>query len=702
MSLLTVRDLQVTFPSERGDVHAVRGVDLDLERGRTLCLVGESGSGKSATAAAINGLLPRFASVRGSVQLEGRELVGLSDREMSALRGLRIGMVFQDPLTALTPMFSVGRQLSDAVRVHQQVSAAAAWRRAVELLDLVGIRDPQRRAKNFPHEFSGGMRQRVVIALAIANNPDLLIADEPTTALDVTVQAQILDVLRTAQRETGAGLLLITHDLGVVAGHADDVAVMYAGRIVERAPVDELFAHPRMPYTVGLLGALPGTGDVRTPLLAIPGSPPQLLEAPTGCPFAARCPVATEACLDGEPDLVEAGAPGHWSACIRAGELAAGTLDAGASARSEPSPDTAPSAPSAHEDAPDDGAPVLRVRGLRKTYPVTKGRILRREIGRTVAVRGVDLDLWPGETHGLVGESGSGKTSTFMEIMGLREPEAGTVELLGHRVDAHLGREERRRLSAEVQLVMQDVGSSLSPKLTIFDVLAEPLQAHGWPKARIEARVDELLGLVGLDESVLDRFPSAFSGGQRQRIAIARALALDPRVVVLDEPVSALDMSVQADVLNLLVRLQEQLGIAMLVIAHDLAVVRHLSDRVSVMYLGTIVETAPADELFDEPLHPYTQALLSASPVPDPAVERSRERIVLVGEAEADPDDEGCVFRNRCPLHQRLDPEGQRRCRSPQPLRGDGHRVACHAATTAHPRTTTPLSPTPTTTEGSR
>ncbi|WP_296137441.1 ABC transporter ATP-binding protein [uncultured Tessaracoccus sp.] len=699
MSLLTVRDLQVTFPSERGDVHAVRGVDLDLERGRTLCLVGESGSGKSATAAAINGLLPRFASVRGSVQLDGRELVGLSDREMSALRGLRIGMVFQDPLTALTPMFSVGRQLSDAVRVHQQLSASAAWRRAVELLDLVGIRDPQRRAKNFPHEFSGGMRQRVVIALAIANDPDLLIADEPTTALDVTVQAQILDVLRTAQRETGAGLLLITHDLGVVAGHADDVAVMYAGRIVERAPVDELFAHPRMPYTIGLLGALPGTGDARTPLLAIPGSPPQLLEAPTGCPFAARCPVVTEACLDGEPALVEAGASGHWSACVRAGELAAGTLDAAASAGRHPSSGTTPPAP---DDAPDDGAPVLRVRGLRKTYPVTKGRILRREVGRTVAVRGVDLELWPGETHGLVGESGSGKTSTFMEIMGLREPEAGTVELLGHRVDAHLGREERRRLSAEVQLVMQDVGSSLSPKLTIFDVLAEPLQAHGWPKARIEARVEELLGLVGLDASVLDRFPSAFSGGQRQRIAIARALALDPRVVVLDEPVSALDMSVQADVLNLLVRLQEQLGIAMLVIAHDLAVVRHLSDRVSVMYLGTIVETAPADELFDEPLHPYTQALLSASPVPDPAVERSRERIVLVGEAEADPDDEGCVFRNRCPLYRRLDPDGQRRCRAPQPLQGDGHRVACHVATTAHSRTTTPPSLTPTTTEGSR
>lgn len=681
MSLLSVRDLTVTFESERGMVHAVRGVDLDLERGQTLCLVGESGSGKSATASAINGLLPPSATVTGSVELDGQQIRGLDDRSMSRIRGRRIGMVFQDPLSALTPMFTVGRQISDAVRVHQQLTKQQAWQRAIELLGLVGIREPAKRASSFPHEFSGGMRQRVVIALAIANNPDLLIADEPTTALDVTVQAQILEVLDTAKRETGAGLLLITHNLGVVAGHADDVAVMYAGRVVERAEVRELFARPRMPYTIGLLGAIPRVSDAdRTPLLAIPGEPPQLLVEPDGCPFAERCPAVVEACRVGEPPLAVVDKSGgeHSAACVRAGEIEGGTLDVSRLFERGPAPDEG-----AREHAEEQ---VLRVRGLVKTYPVTTGAILRRTIGRTTAVRGVDLDLYAGETHGLVGESGSGKTSTIMELVQLAAPEQGSIELLGHQVDQRLPRAQRNELRHQVQLVMQDVGGSLSPKLTIFEVLAEPLQAAGWKRERIEARVYELLELVGLRREVVDRFPGAFSGGQRQRIGIARALALGPRIVVLDEPVSALDMSVQADVLNLLVRLQKQLDVAFLVIAHDLSVVRYLSDRVSVMYLGQIVETATSHELFDRPQHPYTRALLSASPVPDPEVEQNRERILLSDELEPEADPTGCVFRSRCPLFGTLDEGARARCREPQQLvaraTDDSHRVACHVAGT--------------------
>ena len=677
MTLLNVRDLHVTFESERGPVRAVRGVDLNLERGRTLCLVGESGSGKSATAGAVMGLLPPTAHVSGEVALDGEILTGLSDKEMSRIRGKRIGMVFQDPLSALTPMFTIGRLLADAVRVHQDISKARAWQRAVELLDLVGIREPAKRASDFPHEFSGGMRQRVVIAMAVANNPDLIIADEPTTALDVTVQAQILETLRTAQRETGAGVLLITHNLGVVAGYADDVDVMYAGKVVEQAPVEPAFAAPRMPYTIGLLGAVPTvSSQEREPLTAIPGEPPQLAAEPTGCPFADRCPAAVEACRQGEPELRRVG-PDHAAACVRADEIAAGTLDVASLFGRGPSPEQGGDRHESEE--------VLRVRRLVKTYPITKGAILRRTVGRTTAVRGVDLDLRAGETLGLVGESGSGKSSTLMELMRLAPPESGSVELLGTPITDDLTSADRSRIRSGVQLVMQDVSGSLSPRLTVYDILAEPLQVSGLGRSAIESRVYELLDLVGVDRSAVDRFPSAFSGGQRQRIGMARALALGPRVVILDEPVSALDMSVQAEVLNLLVHLQKRLGMAFLVIAHDLSVVRYLSDRVSVMYLGTIVETAPTSELFGRPRHPYTQALLSASPVPDPRIERHRERILLTGEAHALADETGCVFRERCPLYRQLDDAGKARCAQPQtlaPVNGATHQVACHAAAT--------------------
>jgi len=668
--LLSVRDLHVTFPSERGPVDAVRGVSFDIHPGRTLALVGESGSGKSAAAMSVVGLLPPAARVTGDVCLGDRSLLGLTDRQWSSVRGRRIGVVFQDPLSALTPILSVGRQLTDAVRVHTDLSKQRAWGRAVELLDLVGIPDPARRAREFPHQFSGGMRQRVVIALAIANDPDLIIADEPTTALDVTVQAQILDVLEVAKAETGAGVLLITHDLGVVAGHADDVAVMYAGRIVEQAPVTELYRTPAMPYTLGLIGSVPDPEAARRrPLVPIEGEPPSPLDRAPGCPFAPRCPLVEDACREAEPALVPV-ATGHTVACRRSDQVVSRRPD-----------EVFPGAVAADHGALGAEA-VLRVSGLGRTYPVTKGAVLRRRVGTLHAVSDVSFEIRGGETFCLVGESGSGKTTTLLEILRLRPPESGSVEVLGRDVATTSPREVAARLRQSVQLVMQDPQGALDPRLPVFDLLAEPLRAARFDARATSARVSELLDLVGLPRDSLDRFPAAFSGGQRQRLAIARALATRPRLLALDEPVSALDVSVQASVLNLLARLKAELGLALLVVAHDLAVVRHIADRIAVMYLGHIVETGPAETLFASPRHPYTQALLSAVPIPDPERERARGRVVLTGEqpsAAALPT--GCVFADRCPLRPTLPEDLQQRCRAerPVPADHDGVQVACHA-----------------------
>ncbi|MFE7612142.1 dipeptide ABC transporter ATP-binding protein [Streptomyces celluloflavus] len=675
--VLSVRDLRISFPSEAGPVEAVRGVSFDLLPGRTLGIVGESGSGKSATAMGIMGLLPPSAALTGQVLLGGRDLAGLGDKALSEVRGKSIGMVFQDPLSALTPIFSVGRLLSDTLRIHQDLTKRAAWEQAVQLLDLVGIPDPRNRAGSFPHEFSGGMRQRVVIALAIANKPSVLVADEPTTALDVTVQAQILDVLRLAQEETGAGLVLITHDLGVVAGHADDIAVMYAGRFVERADVAELFRRPVMPYTAGLLAAVPTVeSGVPRPLVPIGGEPPALVGLPAGCPFANRCALALDACRAAEPELREI--TGHGDvACLRADEIADGSLD--------PAGTAAPGDRDAHPEHAGTGEVVLRVEDLVKTFPVTKGAVLKRRAGTLHAVNRVSFELRAGETLGLVGESGSGKTTTLLEILRLRRPEGGRIEIAGTDVGAAGSAARIRELRRDVQIVMQDPLGALDPRLPVYQLLAEPLQAIGRDRESIRARIRELLALVGLDDAVRDRFPAALSGGQRQRVGIARALATEPRLLVLDEPLSALDVSVQAGVINLLARLKRELGLAYLVVAHDLAVVRYVSDRIAVMYLGHIVETGDTETLFSDPRHPYTRALLSAIPVPDPQRERSRERVVLAGEQpSATRVPAGCVFVDRCPLYRLAGEDVRQRCRTERPalvpVAGQpGHRYACHA-----------------------
>jgi peptide/nickel transport system ATP-binding protein len=690
--VLSVRDLRVSFPSEAGRVDAVRGVDFDLHPGDTLGIVGESGSGKSVTSMAVMGLLPDYAAVSGSITLAGRELLGLDDKAMSKIRGRELGMIFQDPLSSLTPIFSVGTQLVEALRIHQDLDGGVAWKRAVELLDLVGIPNAKERARAFPHEFSGGMRQRVVIAMAIANDPKVIIADEPTTALDVTVQAQILEVLTLAQAETGAGLIMITHDLGVVAGTADEVMVMYAGRPVEKAPVDELFARPRMPYTIGLLGAVPrvDTGD-RSPLVPIRGNPPLLVDQPPGCPFAPRCPIPVPVCTEQEPDLTPlpatAGGSGpspgtgsvHSVACIRAHVIEDGRIGG------EPVyPLPEMPAPPADRPPREQRPAVLEIEGLSKTFPLLKGALLKRRVGWVYAVSDIDLDIREGETLGLVGESGCGKTSTLIEIMNLRPPAHGSIKVGGVDVATLSGRADERELRRRLQMVFQDPMGALDPRLTVYDILAEPLRAVGeTDRQKIAVRVGELMELVGLDPAHDDRFPTAFSGGQRQRIGIARALATNPSLVVLDEPVSALDVSIRAGVINLLDELRTRLGLSYLFVAHDLSVVRHISDRVAVMYLGRIVEIGAVDEVFDNPRHPYTEALLSAIPVPDPAVERTRERVILRGDlpnpTDASP---GCRFASRCPLHLTLRPDQRARCTDETPpltgTHGVDHLNACH------------------------
>ena len=671
--IMQVRDLHVSFATEAGVCRAVRGVNFDLWRGRTLGIVGESGSGKSVTALSLIGLLDDNAKVTGSIIK--------TDEEMSEIRGERIAMVFQDPLSALTPMFTIGDQIAEGLITHHpDMSKQQIHDRCVELLDLVGIPQPEERLSSFPHQFSGGMRQRVMIAIAIANNPDVIIADEPTTALDVTIQAQILDVLAKAQKETGAAVVLITHDLGVVAGAADDILVMYAGRPVERASIDDVFQHPSMPYTMGLLGAVPKPHIAASQrLVPIQGNPPSLVDIPKGCPFSPRCPLATPECSLSEPNLevVDANS-GHLASCRRLQEI----IDKNMKYTDVfPVPDLLPAD---WADVPRDQRPVtLEVDHLVKHFPLTGGGMFRRTIGQVAAVDDVTFKIRQGETLALVGESGSGKSTTLMEIMNLMKPEDGRIVVLGHDLAELKKKAERKALRKDLQIIFQDPMSSLDPRMPIYDVLAEPLKVHKWSKEKINRRIGELMELVGLNPDYVDRFPAQFSGGQRQRISIARALATDPKVLLLDEPIASLDVSIQAGIINLLEDLQAKLKISYLFVAHDLAVIRHISDRVAVMYLGQVVELGETEDVFTHPRHPYTQALLSAIPVPDPVVERTRQRIILKGDLPSPSEKHpGCRFASRCPVKLRLTPEQQKMCETKRPVLTSDDQIAtefaCH------------------------
>ena len=700
LPLLEVDGLCTSFDTVAGTVRSVDGVSWQLAAGETLGIVGESGCGKSVTALSIMRLVPtppgRHA---GAVRYRGTDLLHLPEKAMRGIRGDRISMIFQEPMTSLNPVLTVGRQIAETVTLHQKLSRRAAQARAIEMLRLVQIAEPERRVDEYPHQLSGGMRQRVMIALALACNPEVLIADEPTTALDVTIQAQILELLRDLQRRLGMAVVMITHDLGVVAESCDRVVVMYAGRKVEEASVLDLFDHPLHPYTRALMASMPSLNATAARLIEIPGMVPAPQESVRGCAFAPRCAYATERCRREEPAL-EAHRPDHEVACsevervvqspppaatmplndARSERRHAGTgvsrmtsapgILAGIRAALDPTLDPPPSAP-----------PLLEVRGLTKHYCAPR-RWPRRAPPIVRAVDDVSFTLTSGETLALVGESGCGKTTTGKAVLRLIEPTAGSVRLEGEELLAlPLGTmRERRR---DMQIIFQDPYASLNPRLTAGEIVAEPLRnfkATGYRNAaERRERAAWLFAKVGLRAEALGRYPHEFSGGQRQRLGIARALALQPKLIVCDEPVSALDVSVQAQVINLLMDLQAEFGIAYLFVAHDLTVVRHISHRVAVMYLGHIVEVADRDTLFAASRHPYTEVLLSAVPVADPR--RKPSRILLAGDPPSPVNPpSGCRFHTRCPLAQPVCSE-QKPALKPREVRSAAaseHLVACH------------------------
>ena len=668
-TLLTVDGLTIQFATPDGWLTVVDDVGFRVRVGETVGLVGESGSGKTVTSLGVMGLLPRRSArrVRGSVWLRGRELTALDDAEMRRVRGNEISMIFQEPMTSLNPAFSVGNQIAEAVRLHRGATRRAAWDRAVEMLDLVGIPDARRRAADYPHAFSGGMRQRAMIAMALACEPKLLIADEPTTALDVTIQAQVLDLIRSLQQAMGMAVLFVTHDLGVVADICDRVVVMYAGQVVEEATSAGLFSRPHHPYADALLASMPQLGTAGGDHLhVIPGRVPNPGRMPEGCRFHPRCEHAIDVCRSSEVPLVGITDDGRVR-CLRAEEL---HLAGSRWAEAQLAPADRPTGPGA--------APLLELRNLSKSFPVRSG-LLKRVVGQVQAVDGIDLTVHQGETVGLVGESGSGKSTVARVALRLIEPTGGTIWFDGQDMTA-LDQGELRRHRRGMQMVFQDPYSSLDPRATIGDTIGEPLAVHEHlRKGQREARAAELLRQVGLAPQYLRRYPHEFSGGQRQRIAIARALALRPRLLICDEPVSSLDVSTQSQVINLLIDLQQELGLAYLFIAHDLSVVRHMSDRIAVMYLGQIVELGPAESVYRTPRHPYTEALLSAIPIPDPVHQRERRRIVLVGDVPSPlHPPSGCHFRTRCPYAMPI-------CAEQAPERfvaSDGTAVACHLHTT--------------------
>jgi peptide/nickel transport system ATP-binding protein len=645
--VLRVRDLVTNFDTERGLVRAVNGVSFDLHARETLGIVGESGSGKSVTAMSLLRMVRRPGRVEsGEITYHGRDLVTLPEKGLREVRGGGIGMIFQDPMSSLNPVMRIRGQLVEAMRTHGKFTAAQARTRAVDLMRRVGIPDPDARLADYPHAFSGGMRQRVMIAMALANEPDVLIADEPTTALDVTIQAQILDLLAELNRDLGTAIVLITHNLGVIARSCQRVAVMYGGRIVEQAPVDELFAAPRHPYTRALLAATPRLANSRTlPLIPIEGRPPDLSAPIPGCPYAARCEAAVDRCHDEHPPTYRE-ANREWACWVAGPE---GRLPSR----------LVPDNPSPQEELPGRPDPLLAVDDLVKTFPVKRPSTrFRRRTVHVSAVDGVGFSIAPGETLGLVGESGCGKSTLARALLGIHPATSGTIRFDGRDVGTLRGT-ELAWYRGQTQLVFQDPMSSLNPRLTVGDAVGEPLLVHRIAGGeRAKRRVGELLELVGLDPRVASRYPHEFSGGQRQRIVIARALAVNPRLLVCDEAVSALDVSLQAQILNLLRDLQRELGLAYLFIGHDLATVRHISHRIMVMYLGHVVESGPAEKTTANPWHPYTASLLSAVPEPDPPGERRRKRIVLTGDVPSPmTPPPACRFHTRCPIGPTTNPE---------------------------------------------
>ena len=760
--VLDIQNLSTHIKLTSSVVQAVGNIDLHVDAGETLGVVGESGCGKSMTGLSIMGLLPPGgAIVGGSIKLDGRELVGLKPEDMRRIRGNEVAMIFQDPLTSLDPTKTLGYQVAEPVRLHRNATKTEAMDRAVEVLSLVGLPRPKERLEDYPHQLSGGLRQRVMIAMALANEPKLLIADEPTTALDVTIQAQILTLLRDLKDRLGMAMLLITHDMGVIAGHADRVNVMYAGRVVETTEAGKLFAEMHHPYTQALLASIPRLSqDTRKALHAIPGLPPDLSNPPSGCRFAPRCTRATDKCRTDEPSL-SGKTSDHLYSCWHPvdGPLSLELMGAGgpdaastglAAAADEPGfvpdaliADSAPAEVGMNGSGPDgadlngadlgkadldgadlDGAdlgeagldgtgaegrpavaaglretadgrlevadrplepakaasggetpPLLVLSNLVKEFPVTAGAVLQRRVAAVHAVSDVSFSVPAGTTFGLVGESGCGKTTIGKMIVALEKPNSGSIHLGDLEVSKLRGSQLRRK-RRDLQLMFQDPHASLDPRMRVGAIIGEPLAVQHLGSRRAQRdRVFELLGEVGLPRNAVERYPHEFSGGQRQRIGLARALTLNPRLIVADEPVSALDVSIRAQVLNLMKRLQASHGLTYVVISHDLAVVKYMAERIGVMYLGKMVELGSGDDIYSRAAHPYTAGLIATIPVPEPDVERAKVGAAIKGELPSPVNPpSGCRFRTRCPF-------AQERCAEEEPqLRsfGPGHVAACH------------------------
>jgi peptide/nickel transport system ATP-binding protein len=665
-------------------VRAVDGVSLDIAAGECLGLVGESGCGKTMTARSIMRLLPRGGVITaGSVTLAGTELTQLTDRDMQSVRGRDIGMVFQDPASFLDPTMTIGRQISESVVVHAGADRAAAASRAVDTLGMVRMPDPERVAALYPHQLSGGMLQRAMIAAALACGPRLLIADEPTTALDVTIQRDILELIGDLRRQLGMAVLLVTHDLGVIAGRTERVAVMYGGRIVEHADTAAVFADPRHPYTEALLDALPELADPDArSLYSIPGRPPARAQVLPGCSFAPRCRYASDWCASHEPGLEE-DHPGHAYACFfPVGAVTGVPADGAGRRRSSWTAGRARVRAGLRGTGTASGpaAPLLEVTGLVKDYPITTG-LAGRRTGVVSAVAGVSFEIGTGQTLGLVGESGCGKTTVARLLVGLERASEGSVVFRGTEL-TRLSRRQLREHQPGIQLMFQDAFASLDPRMRVHSILSEPLAIQKTIRRRGHRRqVTRILDEVGLPPEAAGRYPREFSGGQRQRLALARALIQRPALIVADEPVSALDVSVQAQILNLMRKLQRQYNLSYLFISHDLSVVRYMADVIGVMYLGKLVEVGPAEDICTAPGHPYTAALIDAVPV----VTGGPRSLAVPAHANGHPPagapplatapPSGCRFRTRCPLAADICAEAEPPLR---PHEAPGQFVACH------------------------
>ncbi len=677
-NILEIKGLVTAFDTEAGEIRAVDDVSFSVPKGSTLGLVGESGCGKSVTALSVMRLLPRpMGNIRaGHILFDGRDIVSLPVEKLREIRGRRISMIFQEPMTALNPVHRIGKQISEVFHLHfPHMSKQETADACVEMLRKVGIPEPVQRMKEYPHQLSGGMRQRVMIAMALACKPDILIADEPTTALDVTIQAQILQLIKELQAETGMSVIFITHDLGVIAEICDRVVVMYAGRIAETGSVNDIFQHPAHPYTQGLLSSIPRLDTPgKSRLSIIKGIVPSLYDLPEGCRFQNRCPHVQDICKT-QPEMKAVGKD-HLAAC-HFSEKGLGVRGQGAGGKSEKADfESQISSPQSPVPNPQLPAPSLYVRNLKMHFPV-RGGIFMRRIGTVYAVDGISFTVHTGQTLGLVGESGCGKTTVGRSILRLYEPSAGEVIFDGKNIPDLKGK-QLQELRRNIQMIFQDPFESLNSRHTVGTILEEPFIIHriGTPLERRE-KVKNLLEKVGLSQDAADRFPHEFSGGQRQRIGIARAIALNPRLIVCDEPVSALDVSIQSQILNLLLELQREMGLTYLFISHDLTVVKHISDHIMVMYLGKIVEYTDADTIYTTPLHPYTKALISAIPDPNPLTRKEKQ--VLAGDIPSPiRPPSGCRFRTRCPI-------AIEQCSQEEPLlqpapgtEGEKHLVACH------------------------